>query len=84
MGYGRLGIRIVYAVLNLGAAILIWKLNEAGDAIKVNAVFGSFMGPAVFLLVSALGMAGLSKKMPPANFALTILGTALILIGTRR
>ncbi|EEG76078.1 DUF2619 domain-containing protein [Dethiobacter alkaliphilus] len=79
MGFAR----ILYAVLNLGAAIIIWRLNEAADAMKVNAVFGGFMGPAVFITVTFLGVAGLSRRIEPANLGLILIGTVLILWGTR-
>lgn len=76
--------RIIFAFLNLGAAVLIWKLNDAASGIKINALFGGIMGPAVFLIVGALGVAGMSKRMPPENYLMIIAGTILILLGTRR
>ncbi len=76
--------RAIYAVLNISAALVIWKMADISSAMKINAVFGSIMGPLTFLLVSGFGMAGLAKSLSPTKMALIIIGMVLILIGTRR
>ncbi|MFO8055634.1 MAG: DUF2619 domain-containing protein [Bacteroidales bacterium] len=76
--------RAIYAILNITAALVIWKLADISSAMKINAVFGSIMGPLTFLLVSGFGMAGLSKSLSLTKMALIIVGIVLILIGTRR
>ncbi len=76
--------RAIYAVLNITAAIMIWKLADVGSAMKINAIFGSLMGPLTFLVVSGIGMAGLAKALSPFKMALILIGMVLILIGTSR
>jgi hypothetical protein len=76
--------RALYALLNLGAALLIWKFADVAHAMKINAFFGSLMGPMVFLLVSGLGMAGLAKALSPVKIVLIVVGLAFIMIGVRK
>lgn len=73
--------RIIYAVVNLGVGLLIWKLNDPAGAMKANAVLGSFVGPLVFVIVSGLGMAGLAKAVSPLKMVLLVLGVIIIMIG---
>lgn len=76
--------RAFYALLNLGAALLIWKFADVAHAMKINAFFGSLMGPMVFLLVSGLGMAGLAKALSPVKIVLILVGLAFIMVGVRK
>lgn len=75
--------RLIYSFLNLGASVLIWRLGTAAEAIKVNSVLGS-LGPFVFILVSGLGMAGLSRTLPPYKMFFIVLGIVLIMVGVKK
>ncbi len=77
-------VRAIYALLNIAAALLIWRLADVSSAMKINAMFGSLMGPLTFLIVSGLGMAGLARTLSPEKIILILLGVAFIIIGTTR
>jgi len=74
--------RLINGCLNIALALLMFKYNTPGSALRLNGILGS-VGPFVFIFVSAVGMAGLASKIPYPKLALIGLGVLLIIAGTR-
>jgi len=75
--------RVLSGSVELLAAWLMWRAGRVESALQINAALGVF-GPTVLILVTALGIAGLAGRMPPAKLILIGCGALLILLGARR
>lgn len=75
--------RVLSGTVELLAAWLMWRAGRVESALQINAALGVF-GPTVLILVTALGIAGLAGRVPPAKLALIGCGALLILLGARR
>ncbi|GEA14581.1 MAG: hypothetical protein PWR22_1156 [Moorella sp. (in: firmicutes)] len=76
-------VRVLSSMIELTAAILMLKLNRVEAALKINATL-AFVGPAVMMTVTALGLWGLAGKIPPVKMLTIILGVGLIFYGVKR
>jgi hypothetical protein len=76
-------IRVLSACLEFGAALLFLKSNRVETALRINSLLG-LVGPAIFLLVSLLGVTALAGRVEPAKMTVIIAGIALVLYGTTR
>ncbi|MDN5326331.1 MAG: hypothetical protein PWP41_1027 [Moorella sp. (in: firmicutes)] len=74
--------RVLSSLIELTAAMLMLKLNQVEAALKINATL-ALVGPAIMMLVMALGLWGLAGKIPPNKMLAIILGVGLIFYGAR-
>lgn len=75
--------RFVSATIELGAAFLIMRLARVDAAIQINAALG-LVGPAIFISVTLLGIAGLSGKISVTKLLMIAGGVVLVLLGSRK
>lgn len=74
-------VRMLSACFEFGAALLFLKYNRVETALRINSLLG-LVGPAIFLLVSLLGVTALAGRIAPAKMLFIITGIALVLYGT--
>ncbi|MGI6130223.1 MAG: DUF2619 domain-containing protein [bacterium] len=72
-------LRFFAGLLELGGATLMLRLGKVEYAFQVNAWLG-VIGPTIFLLVSALGLAGMVGQVPPLKIAMLFGAVILILL----
>jgi hypothetical protein len=75
------GVRFVSAAIEASAAFVMLR-SSLERAVGVNAILG-LVGPAIFAVVSALGIIGLAGRLSPLRLVLVSLGVALVLASTR-
>lgn len=75
--------RFISAAMELAAAFLIMRIARIDTAIQLNAVLG-LVGPAIFVSVTLLGVAGLSGKISVPKLLMIAAGVVLVLLGGRR
>lgn len=75
-------LRLFAGTVEISAALLMLKFGRVETAMKINAILG-IIGPTVLILVSTLGLIGLSHQLPPQKIVLVAVGVFLIFIGTR-
>lgn len=79
------GIRIARAVsaaLEVGIALLLWRMTDARSMLRLNAMLG-MAGPLIFITVSALGLAATFDRLQPHKLGLVFLGIVMVILGTR-
>lgn len=74
--------RALFGLVSLTGGLLMFLSNDLQQAVKINSVIGS-IGPFVFLLVSAIGLAGLAGQLETKKMLLLLAGVTFILLGTR-
>lgn len=74
--------RFVSAAIEFGAALLMLRLARVDAAVQINGALG-LVGPAIFISVTMLGIAGLAGKLPPGRLLCIAAGVVLIFIGSR-
>ncbi|MGI6097261.1 MAG: YqhV family protein [Dethiobacteria bacterium] len=77
-----IALRLLSGTMEISAAILIYRLNNLEQALKINAILAS-IGPFVFLTAMYLGLSGLSSKIPYSKLFFIYLGVLLIFWGLR-
>ncbi|MCK8823860.1 YqhV family protein [Fuchsiella alkaliacetigena] len=75
-------LRIISGIVELSAALLMLKFNSIEKALQINSAL-ALVGPTVLVLVTAIGLAGISADISLMNFVVIALGVVLILIGIR-
>jgi membrane-bound ClpP family serine protease len=75
-------LRFLSGTAELTAAVLMLRYRSIETACRINGLLG-LVGPLVLLLVSSLGIAGLSSRVVPGKLALIALGVLCILLGSR-
>ncbi|MDI3538706.1 MAG: hypothetical protein PWP58_1595 [Bacillota bacterium] len=71
--------RVFAGNLEVAAAFLMLRFGRVESAFRINAWLG-IIGPATFLLVSSLGLAGMVGQIPPLKVVLLLGAVVLILI----
>ena len=74
--------RLLAGSFELTGAFLMLAFKRVDTAFHINAMLG-LLGPLIFLLVSALGFAGLLGRITPGRIALLFFGIILILAASR-
>lgn len=74
-------LRVLSGGIEIAAGIMFLKLNRIDRALRINSLLG-LVGPVAFLLVSALGIIGLSTRVSFGRMMLILLGILLVLCGT--
>lgn len=76
-------LRMFSGIIELTAALLMLKFGRVEIAFKINAVL-ALIGPTVLVLVTSLGLVGLSGKISYYRMAIIVFGVILIFSGTRK
>lgn len=80
--YAMIFIRLLSSMIELGAACLMYYFRSIDTAIRINAFLG-LLGPIILILVTFIGLVGISSEINIKNLILIATGVILILIGTR-
>jgi uncharacterized membrane protein (DUF441 family) len=75
-------LRAISGLIEVGAAFLMLRAGRVGPALQLNATLG-LIGPAVNLLVCALGLVFVAMRFSPWRTGLVALGVVFIWLGTR-
>jgi hypothetical protein len=75
-------IRMISGLLEIITAVFIIRLGRVDLALRLNALLG-LIGPLIFILVSALGVAAIAVKLSWLRVGLLSLGIILVLLGTK-
>ncbi len=75
-------VRVISGLLEISVAVIFLKLGKVQSALRLNTFLG-LIGPLVFLVVSALGIAAIAVKLSWPKIILISLGIILVLIGTK-
>lgn len=75
-------LRVLSGSIELAAALLIWRSFRVEQAIRINTALG-LAGPVFFLVVSALGLAGLAGRISLVRVCFVLAGIGLVFAGTR-
>lgn len=76
-------LRMLSGLIELTAALLMLKLGRVESAFKINATL-AMIGPTIMILVTTLGLVGLSGKISYQRMAVIFLGVVLIFAGMRK
>jgi hypothetical protein len=76
-------VRFFSASVELTAAVLMLRSGSLESAIGINAALG-LVGPTLFAVVSAIGIAGLAGHVSWQKLALIFAGVVLVLFGATR
>jgi len=79
---GMAFVRLISATIEVTAALLMLRLGRIDAAAQINAALG-LVGPAIFIVVSMLGIAGLAGRIPLSRTLIIAAGVLLILYGSR-
>lgn len=79
---GMAFLRLLAGTIEITAALLMLKFGHVQAAMKINAILG-MIGPTILIIVSALGLIGLSQQLSFNKIFTIALGVILIFIGTR-
>lgn len=79
---GMAFLRLLAGTIEITAALLMLKFGQVQTAMKINAVLG-MIGPTILIIVSTLGLIGLSQQLSFNKIIIVALGVILIFIGTR-
>lgn len=75
--------RVISGSIEIAAALLIWRMARVETAIQINAALG-LVGPAFFISVTLLGIAGLTDKLSVTKLLMIVAGVVLIFLGGRK
>lgn len=76
-------LRILSCIIEFTAAMLFLKFDSVEKALKINAVL-ALIGPTIMSLVMALGLVGMSGRVPTSKFIIIIAGVILIFWGVTK
>ncbi|HKM17917.1 MAG: YqhV family protein [Firmicutes bacterium] len=74
--------RFIAGALEITAALLMLRFAKVHAAMKINAVLG-MIGPTVLMIVSSLGLIGLSQQISYAKMLIIAIGVLFIFYGAR-
>ena len=75
-------IRVISGLLEVITAVFIIRLGRVDLALRLNALLG-LIGPLIFILVSALGVAAIAIKLSWLKVGFLTLGIILVVLGTK-
>ncbi len=75
-------LRLLAGTIEITAALLMIKFAKVQTAVKLNALLG-LIGTIILILVSSLGLIGVSHQVSYNKTILVAIGVILIFIGTR-
>ncbi|MFW6035278.1 MAG: YqhV family protein [Halothermotrichaceae bacterium] len=74
--------RVISSFIELTAAFLMYYFGKVETAIRINAVLG-LCGPIILILVTFIGLVGISSQINIKNILLISIGVIFILLGTQ-
>ncbi|MFC0297365.1 YqhV family protein [Geobacillus jurassicus] len=74
------GMRMMSALIELSAALLMLVFNDVKKALAINAAL-AVVGPTVLIATTAIGLFSVADELSFSRLGLVALGVALILIG---
>ncbi|NNV05351.1 YqhV family protein [Geobacillus sp. C56-T2] len=77
------GIRMVSALIELSAALLMLVFNDVKKALAVNAVL-AVVGPTMMIVTMAIGLLSLADELSFSRLGFVALGVALILFAIHK
>ncbi|OQP05759.1 hypothetical protein B1690_11700 [Geobacillus sp. 46C-IIa] len=72
------GMRMLSALVELSAALLMLAFNDVKKALAINAVL-AVVGPTVMIVTMAIGLLSLADELSLSRLGLVALGVAIIL-----
>lgn len=75
-------LRAAGAMVEVLGAFLMLRCSRISAALKINAALG-ILGPAVLVLVCALGLSGIVGRVSWVKLFIILCGTMLVVAGTR-
>jgi len=72
--------RFLAGTIEVSAAMLMLRFGRVDTACRINAILG-LIGPAILMIVSGLGIAGLAGQIPMPRILIVGVGVALIFLG---
>lgn len=79
--FAMISIRIISSIIEMCAAYLMFHFKSITTAIRINAILG-LIGPVILMMVTFLGLIGISNQLSLVRIIIIGLGVCLILIGT--
>ena len=79
---GMVLIRLLSALIEFSAVVLMLSLANLRTAVRINALLG-LVGPTILLLATLVGVAGLSAQASNPRWLLVPVGVGLVWLGTR-
>ena len=76
-------LRYLSATIEFIAATFILRSGRIETAISINAALG-MVGPTIFVLVSAIGLFGLSASVSTSKMIIIFTGVLMVLYGATR
>jgi uncharacterized membrane protein len=76
-------LRLLSGCLELTAAFVMIRLNDAAKALVVNSML-ALVGPMVLISTTAIGIIGMTDKLSPARLVWILAGVTCLLIGILR
>lgn len=74
--------RALSAAIEVTAAFALLRMTDTKAMLRLNGYLG-LVGPAIFISVSALGLAASLGKIQPGRLLLVLAGVALVALGSR-
>ncbi len=75
-------LRLLAGTVEITAALFMIKFAKVQTAMKINAILG-LVGTLILIIVSSLGLIGLSHQVSYSKTLIVALGVLLIFLGTR-
>ncbi|AMX82930.1 hypothetical protein GS3922_04105 [Geobacillus subterraneus] len=72
------GMRMLSALVELSAALLMLAFNDVKKALAINAAL-AVVGPTVMIVTMAIGLLSLADELSFSRLGLVVLGVAIIL-----
>lgn len=76
-------LRAFSGLIELTAALLMIHFNDVSTSLKINALL-AIIGPSVMILVTTLGLIGISSQVSPWKMLTILLGVILIFYGLNK
>ncbi len=73
-------LRALSGLIELSAALLMVYFNDVATSLKINALL-AIIGPSIMILVTTLGLIGISNQVSPWKMLTILLGVILIFYG---
>ena len=80
--WGMRQARVLSACIEVTAALILLRMADPRAMLRLNSLLG-LVGPAIFIAVSALGLAASLGRLQPGRVLIVLLGIALVVWGTR-
>lgn len=76
-------LRAISGAIELTAALLMIYFNDVATSLKINSLL-AIIGPSIMILVTTLGLIGISNQVSPWKMLTILLGVILIFYGLNK